>query len=221
MNNQFRYFKYKSQDYIRDGDYAGHWEDTDIDGEDRLYYGDLEENASGDLMEIPYTIYSDYSGSTVERSNCDVFLERYGKRPDVWETYGGFSTRGAVMRRMVYDDPQTDEEEEIKECIDSLFNYPVIDEERMSNLEFELEEESWNDYGRSDLRYALKKAGIYTDEEMDDISDESLDQMWYVTCDVEAIYPIFEDANGPYFYIDDAVKAWNKDVLKDKEDNNG
>jgi len=221
MSDQFEYAKYTSQNYIRDGDYAGHWEDTDIDGEDRLYCGDLEECTTGDLMVIPYTVYSDYSGSTVDRSNCDVFLERYGKRADVWETYGGFGTRGVIMRRRVYDDPQTEEEEEIRECIDSLFNYPLIDEEHHSNLEFELEEEGWNDYGRDDLRRALKKSAIYTDEELDDISDEVLDWMWYVVCDVEAIYPLFEDAVSCYFYIDEAVKAWNKDILKDKEDNNG
>ena len=214
MSAKFEYVKYVSQNYVRDGGRAGYWEDANIDEEETLYYGDLTRDPSGDLMFVPYTTYSDYSGDTVDRSNCDVFMERYGNNPNVWEVYGGYRTRAMVIHRRVYDDPQTEEEEEIKECIDGLSDYPLIDEEYHSNLEFEMEGEAWNDYGRHDLRRALKEADIYTDEELDNISDEILDRMWYAICEKEAIYTIFEDAVSPYFDIDKVIKVWDKNILE-------
>ena len=127
----------------------GNWEDRDYFG-----YGDLVEDPSGRWVLVPYTLHSDYSGSTVERSNTDCFLAEFGDLRGVKELFGGYGTRGVVIRRALLRN------EEIADVLESLESYPVIDEDHLSQLEMELETEDWDSWIRSDIQRALDKLEI-------------------------------------------------------------
>jgi hypothetical protein len=94
---------------------------------------------------------SDYSGGSVEVANHRVFTNEFGDLPGVHEIYGDFDTYGVVIRldcitpRMI-------------EIFEDLDNYPVIDEEAMSEVEREAEDEAWDNWVRHDYERALAAA---------------------------------------------------------------
>jgi len=170
------------------------WDPTPMEDLASLYYGHLHEDPDGPLVEIPFTMYSDYSGSTVERSNCEVFLERFGKTPGVWPVYGGYGTCGVV----VLVEKRADEE--IKEVLDALEDYPLIDEEHMSNLELEIEDEDWDSWIKQDLRRMLGDCAPEDDDE--------LYQQFMRAMDKTNTYFVHEDAVSAYVDLDRVLEGW-------------
>ena len=83
---------------------------------------------------------SDYSGGALQMSNSKSFLEKFGDVEGVYELWGGMGTYGVAIRLDVYEDIT-----EIKETLDGLDEYPVIDEEALSVLENEWDCEAMND----------------------------------------------------------------------------
>lgn len=92
----------------------------------------------------------DYSGNTLERSNYLAFLEQFGEVKGVYDYYSGDGVYGIALTQSAYDN------EEIQECLKALEDYPVIDDEKLSNLEWDLYAESWKDYGADDFIRELK-----------------------------------------------------------------
>jgi hypothetical protein len=120
------------------------WEDIVLEvggsyslGDFQAYRGEVTEALRKSLFIMPkYLLGSDYSGDLVNKSNHRVFLERFGKVEGVYETYGGYGSFGIVIRLDVYNS-----NEEIKEVIDGLEEYCIIDEEDHSALEYEADQE--------------------------------------------------------------------------------
>lgn len=122
----------------------GTWEDIVLEvggsyslGDFQAYRGEVTEALTKSLFIQPaFLSGSDYSGDLINKSNHRVFLERFGEVEGVYETYGGYGSFGIAIRLDVYNS-----NEEIKEVIDGLEEYCIIDEEDHSALEYEADQE--------------------------------------------------------------------------------
>lgn len=117
----------------------------------------FEHDKNGSFVEPKYMSYSDYSGSLVERSNIEEFIEQFGEYQSVewWLRTGSHGSRGIVLRL------DADERvPEIGEFFEALDGYPLANEERHSELEMEVQNAAWADYGRSEFVRWLETEGI-------------------------------------------------------------
>lgn len=122
-------------------------------------YGDMEpligqkaEPPEGTVWyEVQHCGGSDYSGGICNRSNHQSFLEMFGGRPGVLDSYGGYGTYAIFLRADVDD-------EEILDCLRGLADYPLIDDEALSALEVQMSNEAWEHWAESDFRQAIEKA---------------------------------------------------------------
>ena len=87
------------------------WTELDVPDSRVISYGDLNRLSSEEVVKWSflfapnYMTYSDYSGSSLDRANCDVFLEKHEDTEGVHETCGDFGTRGvAVMLSAITDE---------------------------------------------------------------------------------------------------------------------
>jgi hypothetical protein len=162
-------------------------------------YGDVK-HEQGDYIEVPYTTYSDYSGGTVENSNCrtflDIFKEFLGE--NMWEMYGGYGTTGVLIRKSLYENNS-----EVQETIDALFDYPVISEDDWTELEMKIQNEAWDSWVKQDLTFELEKRGIK-------FKKKSLEQDFYYVSDAIGEYYIHEDAVSAFIHTDIIADAWVK-----------
>jgi len=145
-----------------------------------LTYGHWHDDSEGEWVEPDYVGYSDYSGSLVERSNYEEFVEQFADSEDIewFRVHGGHGTTGVIIR--VDADERVPE---IGEFFEALENYPLVNEDRHSELEREVEQEGWESYGRSDFRRWMRQVDLPTgvlnwDDLVDDLTDEQLDTLW-------------------------------------------
>lgn len=150
-----------------------------------LSYGEIRPGAArNDATELeivvhPYLVYSDYSGSLMERANVKAVLRDHDEHPDVFELIGGHGTHGIAIRADSTD-------EELIEILGALDDYPILDEDLEGELEIEAQNEAWEDWGRADLRRALEDLwGVDTEGW---ISDQQLDAMAFEIMDKQGIY---------------------------------
>lgn len=138
--------------------------------------------------------YSDYSGSTVERSNAEVLMNRYGHMNCVVRQTGGYGTTAFVIvpGRAIWDD--ADELNELIEDLDCIANYFILDEEHLSALEAEVLEGNWESWIRADLERELER-----ETGLDDI-DLTIDVL-YELLEHTGEVPIFENPNTVYVDI--------------------
>lgn len=100
-----------------------------------------------------FTSYSDYSGSFVDKANAQALKEAF---PELFEE--GHGGHGTVWTGIPEDKRLTipeDDYERLRDMIHGLEDYPVIDDELLSNLEWKAKEEFWEEYGRDGIREAL------------------------------------------------------------------
>ena len=163
-----------------------------------IEYEHIEDDPEGDYLEVPQTMYSDYSGSTVDRANCNTFLKRFGALEGVYEVYGGYCTRGVLIKYELYNTNA-----KIKELIDGLEKYPVFDNDELILVEDEIEKEAWESWIKGDLIRALEKRGkIYPGEE------SALLNKFYETCDEISEYVIFENAVSCWIDVEKIAEVW-------------
>lgn len=108
----------------------------------------FESTKHGEFVEPKYMSYSDYSGSLVERSNIEEFIEQFAEHSgqEWWVRIGSHGGRGIVVRR------DADERvPEIGEFFEALDSYPLANEDRHSELEMETRDNDWDSYGRVDF----------------------------------------------------------------------
>lgn len=100
-----------------------------------------------ELFLIPdYLSYGDYDRSTaVERSNHEVFLEKYRDLDGIYEINGGYNSHGIAIRL------DTLNNDEMFRLLSALQEYPIIDEGHWSNLEHEMIDEAWKDHGYNEV----------------------------------------------------------------------
>jgi hypothetical protein len=179
----------------------GYWStihNPDDAGLASVSYGDIKPDLSGPYIEAPYSTWSDYSGSTAERSNCRVLSDMLKDKPGVYPIYGGYSTTGLLIS-MEYLESDSD----LQDTLADLFNYPVINEDDWSQLECEIEDEDWASWIKYDLQHELDSRDIaYPDD------DAKLYELYRRAMNAAHEYPIFEDAVSCYIHIDKIVDNW-------------
>jgi hypothetical protein len=134
-----KYKTFEGREYV-----SGAWQDTFLEtgcsyslGDFQDYRGEVTEALSKSLFIIPKLLSgSDYSGGMVERSNFRVFLKEHKEVDGVYELFGGYGTFGIAVRLDVYNSNN-----DIKEALDALDNYPVINDEDLSEMESEADQE--------------------------------------------------------------------------------
>lgn len=105
------------------------------------YNGGWRQNEKSGRYWIPdYMSGSDYSGSLLEVNNVAVFRDTFPDGEDQWwcEVSGGFGTFAIVVDTTALP-------EDAREWLDSLESYPSIDDESLSALEIEAQNEAWKD----------------------------------------------------------------------------
>jgi hypothetical protein len=183
-----------------------------------LYYGELtrlpktnKETVQGrlndpeykdnDLYLIPsYMQYGDYDNSCmVERSNRKLFLEKYNEETGVFTISGGYGSAGiAISIKWLMDPGNEEKAQSIIDLLNGLNDYPAIDDEDMSNMEYEAFLEALDDYEIQDfIESAGKKFNL-------DISDYDQDKTKELILEIDRNlnYPSYMIESGGICYVD-------------------
>jgi hypothetical protein len=208
----YRYMKYTSG---ADADHQWTTLTTPEEGIRSISYGDIQHTLALGfdavtwewMFEPKYMTYSDYSGSTVERANCKEFLERFKDVEGVYETTGGYGTKGVAISLSAITGEMID-------LFDELDGYPVIDDEALSEVEMELESEDWDSWISYDFRKAIQKKfnqdeddpTDVREDQIDAITDDQLYELYRERCDKTSTYWSPESAVGGYVDIDRLVE---------------
>jgi len=157
------------QDHIRKNpdsmDY--YYEDISYPISDSVSFGNLTEiSRQNNLDNTPidelflmskYLQYGDYDNSCmVERSNVKVFLEEFGELDFIFKVWGVYGSTGiAIALKGLMDTVNEEISERIIEVLNSLNDYPCIDDEDMSNMEYEAFIESLDSFEISNCNKLL------------------------------------------------------------------
>ena len=174
-----------------------HWEDRDPRGCDQINYGSLDSDGSRHLSYAkgsPESLAeliseeklwpvltllwvgdcfqsSDYGGDLCYLSNLQVLTEEHKESPAIKELYGSYGSSGLALDVRFCSD-------ELLEAIESLENYPLLDEDHLSHLELEKENEAWESWARSDFQRAIESrlSDLLEDEEKAEEKAEGLSE---------------------------------------------
>lgn len=160
--------------------------------------------------EVGYATGSDYSGGTVELSNYRVLKEMLeehhpeDQKPVCWViASGGYSTFSIAVLWDELDD-------EIKEALAGLEDYPLLDEEAHSELEMKLQDEAWEENYREEFKKEVTK--IIDEEEDEDgewpASDDDADTLFRLAMETSNEQWIHENLGSwPYLHLDRIASA--------------
>lgn len=150
------------------------------------------------LFVSDFTGSSEYSGGLPYLSNCEVLLEEYDS-PECRELIGGHSSKSVAI------DPRY-LSEELLESLESLENYPVLDEEHWSELGERFKTQAFEDWVESDLRRyieealveALMEGGVREREEAEEEAEEmaenaSDDILWEILYEADSDGSLWEE----------------------------
>jgi len=177
----------------------------------RVSYGSFERSETGTIY-IPNLLSgSDYSGSSVERSNHRVWCEQFKSSQGElwWDLYGGWGTFAiAIDAERATDD--------MIEVLSRLADYPLISESDLSELEHELENEAWDSYIESDFTRALRKKfcngesdeeNEQNDSRIDALSSDELYELFSQAMETSNTYYEHETGGSVYVDIDRVLEA--------------
>lgn len=135
----------------------------------------------------PFCTYSDYTGTSLEAANVRYLEEKVSEAICL---YGDYGTTSVAI-------PKTALTEELIEEIEALQDYPVFDEELMSEIEHDREHEAMDDL-RKDLQRELIKLPWLTvrQEESLNVTDELIREL------MERSNSYFEHETGGGVYVD-------------------
>jgi len=159
---------------VQKGDYDYYYREIDYPESDSISWSDLspvnytsKKTRLLDLKETlkevdiflisKYTQFGDYDDSCmVERSNYKLFMEDYKEEKGIFGIYGGYGSSGiAISIRYLLDPLNEDKADEIIEILNGLNSYPVIDDEDVSNMEYDAFIESLDSYAIRDCSSLL------------------------------------------------------------------
>ena len=145
-----------------------------------------------------YVGFSDYSGSSIDRANVQVFMEEFGECEGVINKHGCYRTEQVMIRL----DCLTEEMLETLEC---LQDYPCLDDEAASMLEMEMEDRDWECWIEKDLNKALQNV-VYNMDIDDDKKGELEDILF--DADLNALYLELCERTGEYWHPDSATGGY-------------
>lgn len=156
-----------------------------------------------DILDLhKYFGSGDYVGTSVQRSNREVFLKKYGELEGVYEVYGDYSYNSLAIRL----DKITPE---MVEDFEGLEEYPVLDDEHHSNLEMEMEVDDWQCYGEREFKDRLRKFSDAMDDAMDSIEDGLLLELYFENKERTNSEWINESGTGGCIQIERIVKDFD------------
>ena len=120
--------------------------------EENLYW-----NKYAEIFEVSAASYSQYSGGAIEGSNSEYLKEQYSF---VSLAYGRLGTVWTGVTLEQLEDPELDEGvfDSFVADVDSLGDYPVLDDIRCSELEEEARQEAWDSWVLRDFRAEFENA---------------------------------------------------------------
>jgi len=140
-----------------------------------------------------HCLSGDYCGAPHTASNARVLLKEFSG-PELREVRGDYGSQSVAI------DPRY-LSEDLLENLQSLENYPVLDEDALGELEMELQGEAWENYLRSDFSRALERllcdllSAHYEDgdedraeQSVENLSEEQLWELFSRTADENGIY---------------------------------
>jgi hypothetical protein len=146
-----------------------------------------------------HCLSGDYCGAPHTASNMRVLLEEFSG-PELRSCSGGYGAQGVAI------DPRY-LSEALLESLQSLENYPVLDQDDCSDLELELQSEAWESWAQRDFGRALEKrlASALEDEDVaeetiESLSPDSLYSLFYALANKGSIY--WESQGSPDQWID-------------------
>lgn len=160
-----------------------------------------------DFVEIPYTISGDYTNfSCVSNMSNNRVLRKDFK--DLIFIYGSYSYETLFIQ---LKDLQKEENEEIFDAIENLFEYPILDEQDESELIQELAEQAWDNWVKYDFKRELYK---HIDEDKYDLEEYDLNSIFYKFIEITGDY--FEsEGNDVYIHVDDIVEKMFQRHIED------
>lgn len=138
----------------------------------------------------------DYGGGTHNVSNARVLIDQFSS-PELREIGGGYGSFGVAV------DPRY-LSEDLLESLQSLENYPVLDEDDLSHYEMELQSEAWENWAEREFRDALENR-------LSEISSEDEAEKAAEEISSDALYGLFHQAmetGNLYWYHECATSAW-------------
>lgn len=172
-------------------------------------YGDFKETSEPtkdcylmcELMEG-----SDYSnGRIVQASNLKAFLEEFKNCSGVHKVYGGHNTFGIAVKI----DCLT---EEMIEIFTSLEDYPLLDEELMSDMELEEQNEAWESWVQSDFQSEIEK---HLKIDINDIGKRFDELFHHLTEEANEYW--FEDGCSQYIQLEPIAQECTEKLLTEYE----
>lgn len=149
-----------SSDCVRFQDYWENQDDQHISSYDPVDRGEVKDS---DYFTSKHLGYSDYSGTIYGKSNQQIILEEFGHLDGVLQIYGGYSYSDVFIRIDVLDS-----NEDLQSMIFGLEDYPIIDEDRLSEVEEEAKEEAMRNWVLYDFRRLLQKRWNYDFSHLND-----------------------------------------------------
>lgn len=159
-----------------------------------LDYADLSPidpgNASGDDYFLPALLEgSNFSGGSVHKANYSSFLERFSEDPRVHRVYGGHETYGVAIRL-------DSDNKEIWKTLESLIEYHVLDEKRLSEIEREAQLEAWENWVEWEYRNGLEQR---FDCDVDAIEGKDLRKIFHSAAEKAGEYWNEEPSGSSYW----------------------
>jgi hypothetical protein len=160
-------------------------------------------------VQIPYTAWGDYIGSTVERSNCRAIREDYPEH--VVHVEGGYSSEWLLLPLGV------EIPEDLFDRILALSDYPLWCEEDHSLLEVDVAHEALESYGLADLEQEVAQALVGPTGDAWDASDlidrDELRTLFWEACSIVGEYPYSETATDAVLWHGDAIPSTIADLI--------
>lgn len=154
---------------------------------------------------------SDYGGDTVHRSNY-LEMKSYVKRSKyIKEVYGGHGSYGIAFNVSKLKGKFA---LELVDIFKQLKNYPLVDDEAMSDLETELENEYWESDLKEEfckeIEKSLQSIGFTVEVDRD---SERLWEAYRILMDKTNTYPVFETGCSVYIDVEELCAVENLDCL--------
>jgi hypothetical protein len=204
------YFTFNQSIRVQKGEYDWYYREIEYPESNRISYSNLttikpseikEEIKTGDIFLIPnYMQYGDYDNSCmVERSNYKIFMEEYEKEPGIFSIIGGYGSTGIAISLNYLLNPDNEEKSNaIIELLNDLNEYPCIDDQDMSNMEYNAFLESLDSYAIRECNDILAQKYLI---EVYDFNEDKLKEV-LLESDRNLNYPAYEIESGGSCYID-------------------
>ena len=144
------------------------WDKETLDEVANPYDSVTYDEDDGWVLKPHLLTYGDYVGSMVEKTNNQVFWDEFGDRAGVSNEYEGFHSYAIALTADAIRD-----NEDIVETLNALADYPLLDEEKHSELCMDEYQESWENYGQSDFIDEICRKLTPHHYDFDDFLDEA------------------------------------------------